>query len=222
MARTGTRSLSPAVASRRDVPLFLLVLASAFTSVAALLLHAAGWLRMPYAVSFVTLPGMVLLLSLAAWAGRTDRRLLSNRLATGFVAGVLGLVAYDLIRLVVQDALPLHFNAFAVILAFGHFITGQPTHSAASVAAGWAYHISNGLTFAIAFAVVAGPARWWWGLLFGATLQLAMTTIYPGLFEIRSWTGFVVESVVGHTAYGAVLGLWCQRHAMPSRSRWSP
>jgi hypothetical protein len=172
---------------------------------------------MPYAVSFISLPGMILLLSIFAWAGRTDRRLLYNRLTTGAVAGVLGLVVYDLIRLGVQEALPLHFNGFGVMAAFGHFMTGQPIHSSASVAAGWAYHISNGITFAIAFAVMAGPARWWWGLLWGATLQLAMTSVYPGLFEIRSWTGFIVESVVGHTAYGAALGLWCQRFALPAR-----
>ena len=217
MTRPAARLPSPAAVSRRDIPLLLLILAAAFSSIAALLLHAAGWLRMPYAVSFITLPGMVLLFGVFTWAGRTDRQLIVNRLATGAAAGVAGLAAYDLIRLAVQDLLPLHFNGFGVMAAFGHFMTGQPLHSPASVAAGWAYHISNGLNFAIAYAMVAGPARWWWGLLWGATLQLAMTSVYPGLFEIKSWTGFIVESVVGHTAYGAVLGLWCQRFAAPAR-----
>jgi hypothetical protein len=191
--------------------------AAAGSSVAALLFHAAGWLRMPYAVSFITLPGMILLLALSAWSRRTSRDLLLNRLATGLMAGIVGLLAYDLIRLAVQVLFPLGFNAFGAINAFGRLITAQPLDSAASVAAGWAYHISNGLTFAIAYAVVAGPARWWWGLLWGASLQLAMTGIYPGLFEISSWTGFFVESVLGHTAYGAALGLWCERYAMPAK-----
>src|SRR5437879_3778219 len=106
MARRPGSTLSPAATSRSDLPLLLLVLGACFTSIAALLLHAAGWLRMPYAVSFITLPGMVLLLTLFAWTGRTDRRLMYNRLATGAAAGVAGLVAYDLIRLAVQDLFP--------------------------------------------------------------------------------------------------------------------
>ena len=210
------RRPSSAATTRRDVPLLLLTLLAAFSSIASLLLHAAGILRMPFAVSFVTLPGMVLLLCVTMWAGRTDRTLLLNRIRVGFVAGVLGLIAYDLVRWFAQVALPLNYDAFRSMDAFGHFITGRPMGTALGLAAGWAYHVSNGLTFAIAYSVVAGPARWVWGLAWGTTLQVAMTIVYPGLLDPPSFRSFLAVSIIGHAVYGSVLGLWCERRAMPA------
>ncbi|MBI4258928.1 MAG: hypothetical protein HY658_00015 [Actinobacteria bacterium] len=211
--------LQPAASSRRDLPLVLLTLAACGASIAALLLHWLGWVAMPYAVSFVTLPGMVLLVALTGWARRENRRLLVNRIVVGAQAGLLGLVAYDLVRLLAQVALPLNFQAFRSMDAFGHFMTGLPLGSAPARVAGWAYHVSNGLTFAIAYSVVAGPARWWWGLIFGTALQLGMTAVYPTLFEIESIPSFLVVSVIGHAVYGSVIGVWCERRALPAPGR---
>jgi hypothetical protein len=174
---------------------------------------------MPYAVSFITLPGMVFLLCLTIWAGRTDRTLLFNRITVGCVAGLLGLVAYDLVRWLVQVALPVNYDAFLSMAAFGHFITGLSTDSPVAISVGWAYHVSNGLTFAIAYAVVAGPARWWWGLIWGASLQIAMTVVYPGLLDPPSFKSFLIVSLVGHAVYGSVLGTWSERHAMAGAAR---
>jgi hypothetical protein len=92
---------SPLAAYREDPLLFLLTLSAAVTSIAALLLQLAGIIRMPYTLSFVTAPGMIFLLCVQIWAGRAGRPLIVNRLRVGFVAGLIGLVAYNGTRWVV-------------------------------------------------------------------------------------------------------------------------
>jgi len=175
---------------------------------------------MPYTVSFVTLPGLVALVALAVWARRGDRPLLFNRLVVGTVAGSLGLVAYDVMRWLVQLVLPVSYDAFRAFQIFGTLMTGRGDDSVLALAAGWAYHITNGLTFGIIYALLAGPARWWWGLAWGGTLEAAMMVVYPSLMNPASISDFVVVSVIGHAVFGAVVGWWCERHALLStRSR---
>jgi hypothetical protein len=217
-APSGQRAgpLFPAAPEGRDLPLLLIALAAAGSSIAALLLHAAGWIRMPYTVSFVTLPGMVLLACLGAWARRARRALLLNRLVVGTLAGMAGLLAYDGTRWLVQVALPMEFDAFYSMAAFGNLMTGYPHDASVAIASGWAYHVSNGLTFGIAYALLAGPARWYWGLAWGLVLELGMVTVYPSLFRLSSLQGFLVVSVVGHAAYGGTLGAFCERYARRS------
>lgn len=210
------RHLDPAVRNRGDIGLLILALVAAAGSIAALLLDWAGWIEMPYTISFATLPGLVFLVALAVWARRANRDLLLNRLVTGTVAGFLGLVAYDVVRWLAQVVLPVDFDAFRAFQIFGTLMTDRGDDSRLALAAGWAYHITNGLTFGIVYALLAGPARWWWGLIWGATLEFAMMIVYPSLMNPRSISDFVIISVIGHAVFGTVVGLWCQRHAMRS------
>jgi hypothetical protein len=200
----------------RDLPLLILALLAALSSISALLLQWAGWVRMPFTVTFVSLPGTLLLLCITVWAGRTNRDLLFNRLIVGVTAGALGLVAYDLMRLFVQLALPVGFDAFFSMRAFGTLMTGQPLASPAALVTGWIYHVSNGLSFGIIYALLAGPARWYWGLVWGLILEIAMLVVYPAVFNPTPRSGFVVVSIVGHAAFGSVVGVWCARHARPA------
>ena len=202
------------VLPKSDRALFALAFVAAGTSIAALLAHAAGIVRMPFTVSFVTLPGLVLLLSLMVWAGRAQKTLLFNRLWVGTVAGFLGLIGYDGIRWIIQMAFPSGFDAFSAIRGFGTFMTGKPPDHAAAIASGWAYHVTNGWTFGVVYAIVAGPARWWWGLIWGVTLEVAMILIYPALFRVRAYEAFLVVSIAGHVVYGSILGWWCRGHAL--------
>jgi hypothetical protein len=206
--------LSLAFERRSDLILLAIALASAASSIAALLLHAVGWVAMPYAISYVTLPGMVLLLCVLVWAKAVNRRLLLNRLLVGTIGGALGLFAYDVGRWLIQTLFPLEFDAFLPILSFGSLITGDPVTSASASLAGWAYHISNGWTFALVYAMIAGPARWWYGLIWGGMLEVGMLLVYPILFSQINYPPFLVVSIAGHVLYGSVLGLFCQHHAM--------
>lgn len=207
-------TLSPALERRGDVALLVIALAAAASSIAALLLHTLGWVAMPYAISYVTLPGMVLLLCVLVWAKVVNRRLLLNRLLVGTVGGGLGLIAYDVGRWLIQALFPLDFDAFLPILSFGSLITGDPVTSVNAAIAGWAYHISNGWTFALVYALIVGPARWWYGLIWGGMLEGGMLLVYPVLFTQINYPPFLIVSIAGHALYGSVLGLYCQRHAM--------
>ena len=192
----------------------MIALAAAASSIAALLLHAAGWIRMPYTITFVTLPGTVLLVSMLVWTRRSDRTLLFNRLAVGLVAGILGTLAYDVARFAVQSLIPLGFDAFRSLPAYGSIMTGRPVDSDTALIAGWIYHVSNGLTFGVIYSILAGPARWWWGLAWGAALEASMIVVFPTILRPSSLKGFLLINMIGHTAYGAGVGLWCQRKAM--------
>jgi hypothetical protein len=194
-----------------------LTLITCTTSIAALLLDWVGWIRMPYTVSFLALPGMVALIAITVWSKRTRRDLLFNRLAVGTVGAALGLVGYDVTRWLAQAILPLHFDAFAAFPQFGHLMTGRSTHDGVAIAAGWGYHISNGWTFGIIYALLAGPARWWWGLVWGATLEAAMMIVYPSLLHPKSVSSFVIVSVIGHAVFGAIVGVTAERRAAPAR-----
>lgn len=212
------RGLDPAAAGRADVPVLVLALTACAASIASLLLEWLGWIRMPYTISFVSLPGLVTIVALTIWSRRAARTLLFNRLAVGTLGAALGLVAYDVLRWLVQETLPVDFDAFAAFPTFGHLMTGRPRDDTIAIAAGWAYHLTNGWTFGIIYTLLAGPARWWWGLVWGGALELAMMVVYPSLLHPKSISSFVIVSVVGHTAFGAVVGLTAQRLAMRART----
>lgn len=209
------RTSAPLAAYREDRRLFLVTVAAAATSIAALLLHLAGAIRMPYTLTFVTLPGTIFLMALLILARRVNRPVTIRRLQVGAIAGVLGLVAYNATRWVVAELLALPNSPFYSIYIFGSLITGEAPDTTAAIVAGWLYHVSNGITFAIMYALVAGPARWWFGLLWGLALETAMLVVYPSSAILRppALASFVVVSLISHAVYGAVIGLVSQRYA---------
>jgi hypothetical protein len=214
------QGVSPLSAYREDPLLFLLALGAAATSIAALLLQLAGVIRMPYTLSLVTAPSMIFLLSMQIRAGRAHRRLIINRLRVGFVAGLIGLVAYNATRWVVAMLLSLKTSPFYSIYIFGALITAKPADTLVAAVAGWLYHISNGVTFSIMYTLIAGPARWWFGLLWGLILESIMLIIYPSSAILRppALAPFVVVSLISHALYGATVGVVAQRHALAPTS----
>src|SRR5438046_1079666 len=99
-------------AYREDPVVLLLALIGAASSIAALLLHVAGIIRMPYTLSFVTAPGMALLLCIRIWARRGRRQVIVRRLGAGFVGCLLGLVGYNAARWLVGSLLATHVSPF--------------------------------------------------------------------------------------------------------------
>ncbi|WP_160096238.1 DUF6789 family protein [Kibdelosporangium aridum] len=154
-------------------------------------------------------------MALLILARRVNRPVTIRRLQVGAIAGVLGLVAYNATRWVVAELLALPNSPFYSIYIFGSLITAQAPDTTAAIVAGWLYHVSNGITFAIMYTLVAGPARWWFGLLWGLALETAMLVVYPSSAILRppALASFVVVSLISHAVYGAVIGLVSQRYA---------
>jgi hypothetical protein len=175
----------------RETQLGVLVGALALISVAALVGQIYGIVDMTFVLAFLA-----------------DYRFFYRRLMLGIALGLAATAAYDLVRLAAQTALPLDFNAFAIHARFGELIIDEPRNSTAARIVGWSYHVSNGLTFALCYTLVAGKARWWWGLLYGLTLESLMVVMYPTGFGLsRGNEDFLIVSFIGHATYGSVLGL---------------
>ncbi|VXC20846.1 conserved membrane hypothetical protein [Arthrobacter sp. 9AX] len=204
---------NPRAGWQEDPLMFFLAFTAAITSIAALLLHLADFIRMPYTLSFVTLPGMVILLGIRIRAGHAGRDIIVQRLSAGFVGGILGLGAYNLVRWIIGLLLAADLSPFYSIYIFGSLITGKTPNSSLSILFGWAYHISNGITFAIIYALFAGAARWHYGLLWGLALEVAMLAIYPSSTLLRppALMPFVTISLAAHASYGVAIGLYVQR-----------
>ena len=100
--------------------------------------------------------------------------------------------------------------------------TPQQTDSQFSLAAhvvGWAYHLSNGVTFGVMYVALLGDPRtkaWWWGVVMAVGIELALLlTPYTGFFGIGLTAAFVAATLLAHLIFGAVMGsatrAWSQR-----------
>jgi hypothetical protein len=192
--------------------LILVGIGCALSSTTAFFLHVAGWVPMPFFLTVAGLPLVVLLLIVGLYARR--RRLpFWLRFRAGLLAGVVGLLAYDLVRLALFRSGLVEAYPFHALPLFGAIVTGLEPTTGAALAAGWAYHLWNGMNFAILYALIAGPARWWWGVAWAGLLELAMLWAYPSFLAIRANADFVAMSAVGHGAYGVAIGLTVERWA---------
>ena len=216
------RDLESGLERLTDPALTLLVLGCTAAGIGAFLLDVVGIVRMPWTLSFVSLPALVAVIAIAVWARRVAREPFFNRLVVGLVAGIIATLAYDAVRWAIQETAPLDYDGFRSINIFGSLILSRPESAVSARVAGWTYHFWNGVSFGVMYALVAGPARWYWGLAWGMSLELMMISIYPVAFAIqRSDPAFLAISMTGHAAYGAVLGLlcerWCDRGPLPMR-----
>jgi hypothetical protein len=195
----------------RRSALTLIGLASASISGLAILLHAAGWLPMYFIIDLLGPPSLALLALLGIYARRVDERLFLNRLIVGAWAGLAATGAYDLVRLGLRASGVIGFDPFRTHPIFGMLITGQPLGSSTALAAGWAYHLWNGVGFAMMYTLVAGPAHPAYALGWAMLLEVAWLTALPSALSFQLNPDLLLVSLVGHTAYGLALGLVARR-----------
>lgn len=202
----------------RDRQLGVLVAGLSLTSLAAFIGQVYGLFDMTFVLSFFALPAVILIVGITRWAVGADHRLYYRRLLLGLALGLAATATYDLVRLVAQTVLPVHFNAFAIHARFGELIIDRPRWTTAARVVGWAYHISNGLTFALCYTLVAGRVRWHWGVLYGVLLESLMVLMYPRAFGVqRGSLDFLAISFLGHASYGLALGLLNARYNVDER-----
>jgi len=157
----------------------------------------------------VTVPGIVALVVLVTRRGAPagTRRIIT----VGVLGGVLGVLGYDLIRAPFQFGAG--YNLFAPIESYGVLLTGSSLSSGWTNLAGWAWHLSNGIGFAIAYVAVAERRRWWWGVPWALTLEsTAVFTSYADYYGLSGKTNVILIAYAAHVPFGLAIG-WAGQHS---------
>jgi len=199
-------------ARREHRGLRLIAVACAAVSGLSLVAHVLGFLPMPYFLEVFGIPSVFMLFALAAWARWVDAGIFVNGLGVGLWAGCVATAAYDGVRFLVERGHWFGYSGFVPILMFGSWITGQPTSSLAAKIAGWTYHYWNGVTFGIIYALTFGRRHWLFGIGYGIVLECCMLGLFPLFVPISRKLDFIAISMIGHVAYGAVLGVLAQKY----------
>lgn len=200
-------SPGPAVGVR--VAASLVVLGLCATSAAALLADLYDVAEMRTVGRWGTLPGLALLAVIGSsripWLGD-----IPSRIRVGVVGGLLGTLGYDLVRIPFAIA---GQRIFAPIDSYGLLLDGGPMSSGWTDLLGWSFHVSNGVTFGIAFVVVMAGRHRGWGIAWGLVLE---TVAYAGPFTERyALSGQYLSIAIAyaaHVAYGYPLGVVAQRY----------
>jgi hypothetical protein len=132
-------------------------------------------------------------------------------LRVGALSACAALVAYDGTRLAVTTLFDFEVTPFAALPHFGSGLIGASASHDARWAAGAAIHVTNAITFGIAYTIWAGRRGVVAGIAFGLALEAVMLGLYPAWLQIPNMREFASMSVIGHVAYGATLGFLARR-----------
>ena len=167
---------------------------------------------MPFFINFIGMPAIILMMivGLYSWKRQLPFWL---RFRAGIIAGFFGLIAYDLVRLIIYESGIINWYPYHAIPRLGSLMTGKPPEDNASIFAGWLYHVWNGFNFAILYSLVAGPAAWGWGVAWAMMLEIGMLLSYPTFLSVKDDWQFRTVSMIGHLVYGTVVGLTVRRLA---------
>jgi len=142
---------------------------------------------------------------------------IARRARVGLIAGFLATVAYDVSRWLIVTLFHDTFIPFDIFPVFGYAIAGKSLSPTIATTIGIIYHYLNGELFAVAYAILLAPRGWWTGVLWALGLEALMLTIYPGWLHPAPFEEFVSVSILGHVAYGSVLGGSSRRFLARSR-----
>jgi hypothetical protein len=185
----------------------VLLIGLPFAGGAALVLHILADISLPLGILGLAVLGAGVAGFVLSRMRPEQRRAIYRRAAVGAVAGVIGTIAYDLARYGTVALFQMSFKPFHVISIFGELFIGSGHSEAATFAAGFLYHLSNGTFFGLAYTLVFRTPKWWTGALWGIGLELCMVTLYPRWLAIAQINEFLEVSALGHVVYGATLGL---------------
>lgn len=191
-------------------PSMLIAFLAAASSGAILIAHALGWVTLSYTAAILAPLSLFLFLALWVRAGRGREEVLVNRLVAGVIAGAVGLVGYDLVRLAILLA-GVPFNPFRPIEVFGLLILDTYDDTLLTKTVGWAFHFWNGLAFASMYTLALGKGRVLWAVGWGMLLEIAMISTYPSIFRLLIDWPFLAVSMTGHIAYGLGIGFTARR-----------
>jgi hypothetical protein len=185
------------------------------------LLPVAGGLALAFHIlAGTSLPlafGVLVFVGVAAWlifhqrADPPARADVARRLRMGFVAGLVATLAYDTVRYTVVAAAGFSVDPFRAWSLFGAALLGPESSPLAHLLVGTAYHLFNGVGFAVAFTLLVRRPTVLLGVLWGLALEFAMVWLYPAWMRITQLEEFLTMSVLGHITYGVALALLARR-----------
>ncbi|HUP87394.1 MAG TPA: hypothetical protein VM143_17210 [Acidimicrobiales bacterium] len=210
MASIETSAITDLPTPRDGIAASLAVVLLAGTPVASLLAWVLGLGRFSVWFWRVSAPGVAGLIAVGWWlASRRAGGRLHTAMVAGTIGGLIGTAGYDVFRLPFLIA---GYRLLAPIDSYGVLLLGAHGSSPLTGFAGWAYHVSNGVGFGIAYAAVAFGRRWWWGVLWAMTLETAtVLTPFVDTYGLRGRWGLIAIAYAAHVFYGLPLGRWVER-----------
>jgi hypothetical protein len=196
---------------RRRLLLTSVGVMSASASIVSLFLYGAGVLPMYFFIDTLAAPSLLTILVLGIFARRIDETVFLNRLVIGSWLGLVATAAYDAARVPIWVGGAITFDPFFTIQQFGQIITGYPVGSPTAIVVGLLYHYWNGFGFGVIYTLVAGPAKWYYGLLWALFLEAGWLLALPPILHIALGLPLVAVSLFGHAVYGTVLGVVSHR-----------
>jgi len=152
-----------------------------------------------------TVPALTAVIVTLVWFARSGRFPDTVMAAkAGIVGGLLGTIAYDLVRL---PAVALGRQVLAPIDSYGVLLLSAPASSSVTGFAGWAFHLQNGVFFGLAYALVAAGARIRWAVLFALVLESgAVFGGFADFYHLRGEWALIAIAYAAHVPYGLALG----------------
>lgn len=192
MSNRGFRSVQTDTNQARTIWTIALLM----TPAASLVLAAATSTRWDRVLIEVGLPGALAALALL-WRVRGA----TAQLLPGLVAGAIGTIAYDGVRLGLS-LIGLAHDPFRAIRLYGVVLAGD---SWAGTGIGWTFHVWNGLVFGAFYASLVRNTLVR-AVVWGLTLELLLVITVPRMLALTITTEFLRVSLIGHVFYG--IGLW--------------
>lgn len=176
-------------------------------------------LRIDLRVALVVIVGGFTALGRWAWSTLDGpaRTRLRRRVLIGLPVGVFSTLAYDVSKWGFSE-IGNGDNPFEAIPKFGELFVGTDQSAAVTTAVGAAFHLTNGITFAIAYCVLVEKPRLISGVGFAMALEAFQLGFYPGWLNPASYTEFAQLTAFGHLVYGvaiAVSAKWAVARSEP-------
>jgi hypothetical protein len=211
---TGDGDDAPSAADRGWVPAFVIVGIAVLANGAALVLHIVRSAPLPAALGAIWAAGLAAIVIVIVRSEPWVRRELLRICLVGIGAGLVATIVYDVSKGLLSNLDPAPWNPYEAVRLFGEALIGTGYPDAVTRGVGLLFHVSNGTTFGLAFALLFGgwatrsaAVALLLGIGWGLFLETFQLVLYPGWMNIKFLDEFRQVSFLGHVAYGATLGL---------------
>lgn len=191
--------------SLRETKIRLVLFIFCSLSILSLLLYFLGVVSFQRAAIYLLAIEIVGISTLWFSANVYGWRDVDGLLSSGLWSSALATLAYDIVRIpVAHSGIPV----FKAISYFGTVLLGVQSPTPLSETLGWAYHLSNGVSFGLMYAALVKKPRLYSAVIWGLTLEAVMLmTPYAEVFGYRRDAKFFAITIGAHAVYGAVLYL---------------